>query len=76
LAGGKYLRQPETVARCLRILAELALTAVEEKAGQPIMTLLEADRTGLDGSPTYHEIQVFYRECLKFLSKSPDVKMI
>ncbi|MCL4309662.1 MAG: single-stranded-DNA-specific exonuclease RecJ [Actinobacteria bacterium] len=76
LAGGKYLRQPETVARCLRILAELALTAVEEKAGQPIMTLLEADRTGLDSSPTYHEIQVFYRECLKFLSKSPDVKMI
>ena len=30
LAGGKYLRQPVLVARCLKILEELSLISVEE----------------------------------------------
>ncbi|MBI5871262.1 MAG: single-stranded-DNA-specific exonuclease RecJ [Actinobacteria bacterium] len=76
LAGGKHLRQPMMVARCLRILEELGLISVEDEAGAPIMTVLEARHTELDQSPTYRGLQSFYRESLKFLSKSPDVKEI
>lgn len=76
LAGGKHLRQPVMVARCLKILEELELISIEDKAGQPIMTVLDARHKDLDQSPTYRGLQSFYKESLKFLSKSPDVKGI
>jgi len=74
LAGGKHLRQPVMVARCLRILEELSLISVEDEAEGPIMTVLEAKRTNLEQSPTYRGLQSFYRESSKFLSKSPEMK--
>jgi single-stranded-DNA-specific exonuclease len=76
LAGGKHLRQPVMVARCLKILVELELISIEDGAGAPIMTVLEARRADLDQSPTYRGLQSFYRGSLKFLSKSPDAKGI
>jgi ssDNA-specific exonuclease RecJ len=76
LAGGKHLRQPAMVARCLKILEELALISVKEEAEGPIMTVLEAKDTDLDQSPTYRGLQSFYRESSQFLSKSPDAKGI
>ncbi|MHB9112728.1 MAG: single-stranded-DNA-specific exonuclease RecJ [Thermoleophilia bacterium] len=76
LAGGKHLRQPVMVARCLKILEELALISVKEEAEGPIMTVLEANCTDLDQSPTYRGLQSFYRESSQFLSKSPDAKGI
>ncbi len=75
LAGGKYLRQPAMVARCLKVLEELDLLAVEDRAGKPIMMLRDAGRTGLENSATYRAVQAFYKECLKFLSKSQNAKM-
>ncbi len=75
LAGGKYLRQPAMVARCLRVLEELDLLSVEDRAGKPIMTLQDAGKTSLENSATYQAVQAFYQECLRFLSKSQDVKM-
>ncbi len=76
LAGGKYLRQPVLVARCLRILKELNLISIEEKAEGPIMTLLESGRADLEQSPIYRTTQSFYKECSQFLSKSLDAKVI
>lgn len=76
LAGGKHLRQPAMVARCLKILEELALISVKEEAEGPIMTVLEAKGTDLDQSPTYRGLQSFYRESSQFLSKSPGAKGI
>ena len=73
LAGGKYLRQPALVARCLQVLKELALIAVEDGAEGPILTLPAAERTELEQSPTFNRVQSFYRECLQYLSKSPNV---
>lgn len=73
LAGGKYLRQPATVARCLAVLQELALVSVEDNEGKPMMSLRAADRSDLAGSATFRENQAFYEECLKYLSKSPKV---
>lgn len=75
LAGGKYLRQPATVARCLAILEELSLIFVEDKAGKPIMTLLKGTKTELEASPTYQQSEAFYKECLRFLSKSLNAKV-
>ncbi len=75
LAGGKYLRQPAMVARCLKVLEDLGLISVERQAGKPIMMLRDAGRTELENSAAYRQIQAFYEECLKFLSKSQDVKM-
>lgn len=76
LAGGKYLRQPVLVARCLKILKELALVSFEDGGEGPMMRLLETGPTELDRSPTYRIIQSFYRECLQFLSKSLNAKVI
>lgn len=76
LAGGKYLRQPILVARCLKILEELALISIEDKAERPMLTLLAAEKTELDRSATYLAMQAFYKECLQFLSKSLNAKMI
>jgi ssDNA-specific exonuclease RecJ len=76
LAGGKHLRQPVMVARCLKILEELKLISVKKGTEGPIMTVLEAKRTDLDQSPTYRGLQSFYRESSQFLSKSPEAKGI
>jgi len=76
LAGGKYLRQPTMVARCLKILEELKLVSIEDKTEQPKLTLLAANKTELDRSATFLATQTFYRECLQFLSKSLNAKII
>ncbi|MCL4472480.1 MAG: single-stranded-DNA-specific exonuclease RecJ [Actinobacteria bacterium] len=76
LAGGKYLRQPVMIARCIRILEELSLVSVEDGADGPMMSLLAAERTELDRSAVYKATQSFYRECSQFLSKSPSAKMV
>ncbi|MHB1325492.1 MAG: single-stranded-DNA-specific exonuclease RecJ [Thermoleophilia bacterium] len=76
LAGGKHLRQPLLVARCLKILEELSLISFMNGKEGPMLTLLEAERTELDRSATYAAIQCFYKECLQFLSKSLNAKVI
>lgn len=76
LAGGKYLRQPMLVARCLRVLEELSLISIENKSGKPMLTLLESGKTSLERSSTFNEVQAFYEGCLKFLSKSLNEKVI
>jgi len=76
LAGGKHLRQPVQIARCLKILRELDLISVEDEVERPMLTLLEGEKTELDRSPTYRAVQAFYKECLQFLSKSPSAKVI
>ncbi len=76
LAGGKYLRQPVLIARCLRVLEELGLISIEDGTESPILAMLETERTELDRSPTYVELQAFYKECLQFLSKSLSAKII
>ncbi|MFA6001212.1 MAG: DHHA1 domain-containing protein, partial [Thermoleophilia bacterium] len=75
LAGGKYLRQPMLVARCLRVLEELDLISIEKNSGKPILTLLESGKTSLERSSTYNQVQAFYEGCLKFLSKSLSEKV-
>lgn len=69
LAGGKYLRQPATVARCLRVLEELSLISIEEKGKEPILTVPESGKTDLERSPTFIESKAFYERCLKYLNK-------
>jgi len=76
LAGGKYLRQPMLVVRCLRVLEELALISIEKNSGKPMLTLLEPGKTSLERSSTYNQVQAFYEGCLKFLSKSLSEKVI
>ncbi|MHB1362010.1 MAG: single-stranded-DNA-specific exonuclease RecJ [Thermoleophilia bacterium] len=76
LAGGKYLRQPVLIARCIKVLEELSLISIEDGADGPMMSLLAAKRTELDRSAVYKATQSFYRECSQFLSKSPSAKMI
>lgn len=44
LAGGRYLRQPALVARCLRVLGELGLISVEESRSGPILSVVEVLR--------------------------------
>ena len=76
LAGGKYLRQPMLVARCLRVLEELDLISIEKNSGKPMVNLLESGKTSLERSSTYNQVQAFYEGCLKFLSKSLSEKVI
>lgn len=76
LAGGKYLRQPTLVARCMRVLEELALICVEEREGKPILVLPESGKKDLEESCTYGTIESFYGECQKFLNKSLNAKLI
>ncbi|MBE0429445.1 MAG: single-stranded-DNA-specific exonuclease RecJ [Thermoleophilia bacterium] len=76
LSGGKYLRQPTLVARCLKVLEELGLLSVEEKEGEPILILLESGKIDLSESSTYRVAQSFYEECQKFLNKSLQIRLI
>lgn len=75
LAGGKYLRQPTLVARCIKVLEELSLISIEDNSGEPILTLTEAGKTELESSPTYVAIISFYEGCLRYLSKSLNEKL-
>lgn len=70
LAGGKYLRQPALVARCLKVLQELGLIVLEKRDGKPILTLSETEKTDLTRSATYQAAQLFNERCQKFLNKS------
>lgn len=76
LAGGKYLRQPTLVARCLKVLQELALISVEERDGEPILILPKMGKTELERSPTFSAVNSFFEECQKYLNKSLNVKPI
>jgi len=76
LTGGKYLRQPTLVARCLKILEELSLIEVEEREGKPILILPETGKKDLEMSPTYRAVKIFYEECSIFLSKSLSANLI
>lgn len=76
LAGGKYLRQPLMVARCLRILTELELVSIEESREGPILKVPKADRTDLQKSPTFAETQVFFKTCQKYLNRLKSTKTI
>ncbi len=74
LAGGKYLRQPSLVARCLAVLRELDLVLLEDTGDGPILTLPDRGKTELERSPTYAENEAFYQRCLKYLNKSRNQK--
>ena len=75
LAGGKYLRQPAMVARCLTILGELGLVSIEETGNGPILTLPKSGKTELESSPTYIRNEDFHQVCLKYLDKLKNQKM-
>lgn len=75
LAGGKHLRQPAMVAKCLKVLEELSLVAIEKVEERPILALLEPGKTRLDKSPTYKRSRIFYKECLKYLNTSLSTKV-
>lgn len=76
LGGGKYLRQPTLAARCLKVLEELELVSIDIDSEKPMLTMRGARPTSLEDSPTYQRSQTFYKECLTFLSRSPNAKMI
>lgn len=76
LGGGKYLRQPALVARCLKVLEELELVSIEIDSETPMLSMLKAHPASLEGSPTYNRSQSYYEECLKFLNRSPGARMI
>ncbi len=74
LAGGKHLRQPAMVGRCLRILVELELVTVEENGEVPILSTPDRNKTELERSPTFNTIESFYQECQKHLKKLRNTK--
>lgn len=76
LGGGKYLRQPALAARCLKVLEELELVSIDIDSEKPMLTMLKARPARLEDSPTYSRSQSFYEECLTFLNRSPNVRMI
>lgn len=75
LSGGRYIRQPGLVARCLRVLEELALVDYTEEDGSSRIVLRETGDISLEDSPTYRQVNTFYKECSSFLSKSLNGKM-
>jgi len=69
LAGGKYLRNPEMVVRCLTVLRELGLVSLEDSGEEPILTMPEVEKTELERSPTFVQHQRFHETCQKHLNR-------
>ncbi|MHB1002854.1 MAG: single-stranded-DNA-specific exonuclease RecJ [Thermoleophilia bacterium] len=76
LSGGRYIRQPGLVSRCLRVLEELALVEYVEADGGTIILLRETGDISLEDSSTYRQVDSFYKESSSFLSKSLNEKMV
>lgn len=70
LSGGRYIRQPALVARCLRVLEELEIIRYEGDDADTKIVLRDTGDISLDDSRTYRQISSFYKESSSFLSKS------
>jgi hypothetical protein len=75
LSGGKYIRQPGMVARCIRVLEELELIRIEGEGADRDIVLPESAGSSLEDSASYQQNESFYKECATFLSKSLNAKM-
>ena len=69
LGGGRYLRNPQTAVRGLKVLEELGLISIEDSREESILTMLSVERTELERSRTFQLSQGFHDRCQKQLNR-------
>jgi single-stranded-DNA-specific exonuclease len=65
--GSDYPRTPETAARCVRILSELALCEWPPDRGVAVLRVLSSERTDLGRSRAYADCLARHQEAIRFL---------
>jgi single-stranded-DNA-specific exonuclease len=72
--AGPYPRSPAHAARCLRVLTELGLVAVERSSATVRCTITSEERVELEGSAAYRAYSRLCEEGLKFLNEQTPQK--